>query len=114
MISEMMMDRLDQSSVTGIVGVQTMEGMTLAHMASFSPAMGKKAMTIWQVRYSLISNRIFMHHECHNQDAYPQRPKGMHFMDMPAIMEGIFNIMQSFANAKMKERIVVWMLVWSW
>ena len=52
-----------------------------------------------------------MHHECHNQDAYPQRPKGMHFMDMPTIMEGIFNIMQSFANAKMKERIVVWMLV---
>lgn len=40
---------LDQSSVTGFVGIQDMSGMTFQHAALFSPAMGKKAMTIWQV-----------------------------------------------------------------
>jgi hypothetical protein len=62
--------------------------MTLGHMSQFSPAMGKKAMTIWQ-------------------EAYPQRPKGMHFLNLPSIMEGIFGIMKSFSKDKMKERLFV-------
>ena len=49
MVNEMMIDQLDQSSVTGFVGVQELSGMTLAHMKTFTPAIGKKAMTIWQV-----------------------------------------------------------------
>lgn len=106
MVSEMLMDELDQSSVTGFVGIQVhlvhvvdhwaarsfawqeMSAITMGHMSQFSPALGKKAMTIWQ-------------------DAYPQRPQGMHFLNLPTIMEGIFNIMKSFAKDKMKERLVV-------
>jgi len=50
MVIELILDAQDQSSVTGMVGIQNNEGTTLAHMTSFTPAMGKKAMTIWQVK----------------------------------------------------------------
>jgi hypothetical protein len=55
--------------------------MTFAHVTQFSPAMGKKAMTIWQ-------------------DAFPARPKAMHFLNMPSLMESIFGLMKSFAKDK--------------
>ncbi|TRY68427.1 hypothetical protein TCAL_07480 [Tigriopus californicus] len=88
MISEMLMHEADQSSITGFVGVQDMEGMTLGHATQFSPSLGKKAMTIWQ-------------------DAYPQRPKGMHFLNMPSLMEAIFGMMKSFSKEKMRDRLIV-------
>ena len=49
MINTLLVERLGQASITGWVGIQEMKGMTIAHIASFSPALGKKAMTIWQV-----------------------------------------------------------------
>jgi len=49
MVSEMLIAKADQCSITGFVGVQDLEGMTLAHMTSFSPSLGKKSMTVWQV-----------------------------------------------------------------
>jgi len=88
MISMIMMERMDQSTVTGFVGIQEMDNLGMGHAMQFTPSMGKKAMTIWQ-------------------DAFPQRPKGMHFLNMPGVMESIFGIMSSFAKDKMKDRLHV-------
>ncbi len=41
------------------------------------------------------------------QDAYPQRPKAIHFMNMPSFIDMAFNLMKSFAKDKMKERMLV-------
>ena len=49
LVTESLLDRLDQGSITGIVGIQDMSGMTMGHASLFSPAMAKKAMTVWQV-----------------------------------------------------------------
>ena len=38
------------------------------------------------------------------QDAFPQRPKGMHLLNLPAMLEGLLNMMMSFAKDKMKRR----------
>ncbi len=41
------------------------------------------------------------------QDAYPSRPQGMHFLNMPSAMEAIFSLMKGFAKDKMRSRIQV-------
>ena len=41
------------------------------------------------------------------QDAFPSRPKAMHFINMPSLMEAVFSIMKGFTNNKMKERLQV-------
>jgi hypothetical protein len=40
--------------------LQDLEGMTFGHATQFSPAMGKKAMTIWQVGADQTHNRIIL------------------------------------------------------
>jgi len=49
MVMEILLDNLDQSSVTGYVVLQDMNGVTMSHMSSFSPSMAKKMMTVVQV-----------------------------------------------------------------
>ena len=50
LIMESLLDRLDQSTVTGIVLIQDMSKMTMGHISLFSPTVAKKAMTVWQVQ----------------------------------------------------------------
>ena len=59
--------------------------MTLSHALAVSPAVMKKAMTVWQ-------------------DAYPSRPKALHFLNMPSAMESVFKMAQGFQNEKMRAR----------
>jgi hypothetical protein len=40
--------------------LQDLEGMTFGHATQFSPAMGKKAMTIWQVGTDQANYRIIL------------------------------------------------------
>ena len=65
-----------------------MDGMTAQHALEMNPAIAKRAMTVWQ-------------------DAYPAKPKALHFINMPSFMESIFNMVQSFQKQKMKERTIV-------
>jgi hypothetical protein len=65
-----------------------MEGMTAQHALEMNPALAKRAMTVWQ-------------------DAYPAKPKALHFINMPSVMEAIFSMMQSFQKEKMKKRSIV-------
>ena len=57
-------------------------------MKTFSPAIGKKAMTVFQ-------------------EAYPANPKAMYFLGMPNFVESAFNIMKGFMKDKMKGRLHV-------
>ena len=67
---------------------QDMEGMTAQHALEMNPAVAKKAMTVWQ-------------------DAYPAKPKALHMMNLPPVMETIYNMMQSFQKEKMRKRNVL-------
>ncbi len=82
------MDHLDQSSVTGCVGIQDATGMTTSHVALYQPAMVKKSTMIMQ-------------------NAYPMRPKAVHLFNLPTIMEKVVTLFRSFMNEKMKSRIHV-------
>ena len=53
-----------QAVIRGIVLIQDLAGMTLSHTLGMTPAVARKAMTVWQ-------------------DAYPSRPKALHFINMP-------------------------------
>ena len=38
------------------------------------------------------------------QDAYPRRPKALHFINMPSVMESVFKMAQGFQKEKMRAR----------
>ena len=48
LVTESLMERVDQGSIMGVVGIQDMSGMTMGHASNFSPAIAKKAMTVFQ------------------------------------------------------------------
>ena len=73
MVMEAAMDGDSQAVIRGVVLIQDMEGMTLAKTLSMTPAVAKRAMTVWQ-------------------DAYPTRPKALHFINFPSIMDNIFKV----------------------
>ncbi|KAK3865834.1 hypothetical protein Pcinc_028578 [Petrolisthes cinctipes] len=50
LIGDVLADEDEQSSVTGLVQVLDLHGVTAAHGLQMSPALVKKAMIIWQVR----------------------------------------------------------------
>ena len=86
LIMEILIDQLDQCSVTGFISASNTEGASMGHVALFSnPVASKKAVTVFQ-------------------DAYPIRPKAMHMMNLPSIMETVLNLFRSFMNDKMKAR----------
>ena len=85
MIMEAAMEGDQQAVIRGMVLIQDLEGMTLAKTLGFTPAVAKRAMTVWQ-------------------DAYPTRPKALHFLNMPPVIESVFKMVQSFQKQKMKER----------
>ncbi|XP_076029002.1 alpha-tocopherol transfer protein-like isoform X2 [Oratosquilla oratoria] len=88
MIMDLMFEDEELSSVCGMMVVSDAEGTTVAHMLSFTPAMAKKAMTLWQ-------------------DCYPTRPKGINYINTPPGFETIFNLFKSFMKEKMKKRVHV-------
>uniref|UniRef100_A0A0P4WKF0 CRAL-TRIO domain-containing protein n=1 Tax=Scylla olivacea TaxID=85551 RepID=A0A0P4WKF0_SCYOL len=49
MISDIMVDEDEPMSVTGFVQLLDVEGVTAGHAMQMTPAVVKKAMTIWQV-----------------------------------------------------------------
>lgn len=83
---DMMMIEDDNYVVAGQIGILDFTGTGLSHFLQFNPTFIKK-MTMLQ------------------QDAMPIRQKGSHFVNMPAIALTVFNIFQSFANEKNKQRV---------
>jgi len=74
-----------QAQVKGIVLLQDMEGLTASHAVLMTPTLAKTAMTVWM-------------------NAYPSRPKALHFINMPSIIEGLFKLFESFQKEKLRER----------
>jgi hypothetical protein len=85
MVMELALEGDVQAQVLGLVLVQDLAGMTAGHALQMNPVVSRKAMTVWQ-------------------DAYPARPKALHFVNMPAVMESVFRMVQSFQKEKMRER----------
>ena len=87
MVMEAAMDGDSQAVIRGVVLIQDMEGMTLAKTLTLTPAVAKRAMTVWQ-------------------DAYPTRPKALHFINFPPIMDSIFKVYSSSENMSLNFEIV--------
>jgi hypothetical protein len=85
MVMELALEGDVQAQVCGMVLVQDLGGMTASHALKMNPVVSKKAMTVWQ-------------------EAYPARPKALHFVNMPPVMESVFRMVQSFQKEKMRER----------
>ena len=49
LVTELLMEKTDQATITGLVLIQDASNQTMAHATQFSPSFGKKAMTVWQV-----------------------------------------------------------------
>lgn len=74
----------DHSIINGMHVVQDMAGSKLGHM--FSPALAKKAMTVFQ-------------------QTYPNRPKGIHFFNLPSFFETMYSLVRPLLTEKMKNRV---------
>jgi len=74
-----------QASINGVVIIQDMSGLTVQHAAQFSVSLAKKVTTVFQ-------------------DAYPTSPKAFHVLNLPSVMESVFNMLRSFQKQKMRDR----------
>lgn len=74
----------DRGVINGMHVLQDMSLMNVSHM--FSPAMAKKGMTLFQ-------------------HAYPNRPKGVHFFNLPSFFETLFGLIKPLLSEKMKNRV---------
>lgn len=86
MIGDLMMHEDDNLVVAGQIGILDFTGVTISHFTQFNPTFIKK-MSMLQ------------------QEAAPIRQKASHFVNMPSIALTVFNIFQSFANDKNKQRV---------
>lgn len=86
MVNDLMMQEDDNYIIAGQIGILDFTGVSLSHFLQFSPTFIKK-MTMLQ------------------QDAAPVRQKASHFVNMPTIALTVFNLFQSFANEKNKQRV---------
>jgi hypothetical protein len=85
MITDIFLNELDQSSVTGFCLIDDGSNLTLSQSAMLTPPIMKKAVTIFQ-------------------EAYPMRPKKVHLINMNPIMEKFIAMLQIFLNEKMRAR----------
>jgi len=75
----------EQAQVRGFVMIIDLGNATPQHALMMNPVVAKKGFTILQ-------------------EAYPSRPKAMHFLNFPQLMQGVFTMMQSFQKEKMRKR----------
>jgi len=82
---ELVSENNAQAQVKGIVVINDVGEATAGHARLMNPVIAKKGITIWQ-------------------EAYPARPKAMHFLNLPPVMQGVFTMMQGFLTEKMRKR----------
>ena len=100
----------DFLSTSGL-SIQEFEGVTLGHISTCTPTLVKKSMTVWQVRQDDSWSYQSYYYTAINlslgKDAYPQRPKGLHMLNMPAMAEAMVNLVRSLATEKIRSRLHV-------
>jgi len=74
-----------QAQIKGTVMLNDLQGAGPQHALMMNPVSAKKMVMLLQ-------------------EAYPARPKGMHFLNFPPAMQTVYNLMQSFQKEKMRKR----------
>ncbi|XP_022912225.1 retinol-binding protein pinta-like [Onthophagus taurus] len=88
MISDILMNEDDQIIIGGMVALQDMAGVGSSSMVHMDLSLTKKAMMFFD-------------------GAYPQRPKAMHFINLPSFFDTMYNMMKPFFKEKMMKRFVI-------
>lgn len=88
MMWDVLLNEDDNLVVSGVHVLQDPKNTTLAHIKQISPTLAKKGTTCIQ-------------------QAYPLRPKGIHFINIPSFFETIFNMVKPFLTDKMKRRVCI-------
>ncbi|XP_018019245.1 retinol-binding protein pinta [Hyalella azteca] len=78
----------EQISVTGFVQLHDLSGFSLKHASVLDVSLVKRVMTVWR-------------------EAYPIRPKAVHYINTPAAFKPIFEVGKKFMKEKMKKRVFV-------
>ncbi|KRT78510.1 CRAL-TRIO domain containing protein [Oryctes borbonicus] len=86
MLADIMIQEDDQCIVGGLIIFNDVTGITLSHMTHMTPSLSKKSMTYWQ-------------------NALPNRPKEMHFFNIPSFFDTVMNMIRPFMNEKMQKRV---------
>lgn len=86
MIQDIMMMEDDNFLIAGMTGVQDMAEVTMSYALSLSPSIVKKAMTCFQ-------------------EGYPNRNKGMHFINTNSVFETLNGLFRPFLAEKLQKRV---------
>ncbi|XP_049793758.1 retinol-binding protein pinta-like [Schistocerca nitens] len=78
----------DSAIVCGASVILDLKDTTLAHAAIFTPSAVKKSMAVYQ-------------------DAYPFRPKAIHFVNTPSFSEAITGLFLPLMKPKLRKRVVI-------
>ncbi|KAI4466016.1 alpha-tocopherol transfer protein-related [Holotrichia oblita] len=88
MLSDIMVYEDDQAMIGGLIIFNDVTGAAMSMLTHMSPSITRKALTYYQ-------------------DAYPTRPKEMHFFNIPSFFDTIMSMMKPFMKQKMQDRIRV-------
>ncbi|KAI4466006.1 alpha-tocopherol transfer protein-related [Holotrichia oblita] len=88
MLTDIMINEDDQNAIAGLVVIQDYKGITLSQMTQMTPALAKKASTIFQ-------------------EAIPARIKQAHYMNVPTFFDTLFQIIKPFMKEKLLKRMVI-------
>ncbi|GJQ86158.1 hypothetical protein Trydic_g13438 [Trypoxylus dichotomus] len=86
MLADIMVREDDQCLIGGLIIFNDTTGITLSHMTHMTPSIAKKSMTYWQ-------------------NALPNRPKEMHFFNIPTFFDTMMSMIKPFLNEKMQKRM---------
>ncbi|XP_047096992.1 retinol-binding protein pinta-like [Schistocerca piceifrons] len=78
----------DSAIVCGATVILDLKDTTLAHAAIFTPSAVKKSMAVYQ-------------------DAYPFRPKAIHFVNTPSFSEAITGLFLPLMKPKLRKRVII-------
>lgn len=85
-ITDILLNEDDRFVVGGYHAIVDMQFLTLSKVTALTPTILKKVVVVMT-------------------EAFPIRPQGMFFINMPSYFEGLFNIFWSFFPEKIKNRV---------
>lgn len=88
MTLDLVLDKMEDVSVYGVVAIFDMDGVSYGHARQLTTSMIRKAVHSWQ-------------------DCYPVRVKGLHFINSPIYINVVLNIFRRFMREKMRNRVHV-------
>lgn len=87
MLMDIVINEDDQAIIAGVIFIQDMKGLTMAHLAQMTPAIIKKSSTIFQ-------------------ESMPTRPKQLHYLNLPSFFDTMYQMMKPFIKEKLRKRVM--------